>query len=111
MSRACNSYENGEAMQPQSCVVLKSTLVVRIISQKGVVGGKCMVSRFRNVILHFYRGTPFSADNATNEAQNLFTSYMFLCLGPSLWKPLRIMLKGTQGFVLFKIILQENEDI
>ena len=74
-------------MQPQSCVVLKSTLVVGIISEKSVVEGKGMVNRFHNVIVHFYWGTPISADNATNEAQNLFTSYMFLCHGPSLWKP------------------------
>jgi hypothetical protein len=70
-----------------------------------------MVNRFHNVIVHFYRGTPISADNATNEAQNLFTSHMFPCHGPSLWKPLHILLEGTQGFILFEIILQENEDI
>ena len=40
VSRACNSYEIGEALQPQSCIVLKSTLAVGIISQKSVVGGK-----------------------------------------------------------------------
>jgi hypothetical protein len=81
--------------QPQSCVVLKPTLAVGIVSQKSVVGGKCMVNRFHNVIVHFYEGTPMSFDNATNEAQNLFTSHMFLCHGPSLWKPLHI--RGVSG--------------
>ena len=99
-------------MQPQSCVVLKSTLVVGIISQKSVVGGKCMLNRFHNVIVHFfYRGTPISAENTSNEAQKLFTSCMFLCHGPSLWKTLHILLEGPQGFTLFEIILKEDEDI
>jgi hypothetical protein len=72
-------------MHPRSCVILKSTLVVGFIAQQSVVRGKCMVNRFHNVIVYFYRGTPISADNASNEAQTLCAFIVYFLHVPASW--------------------------
>jgi hypothetical protein len=44
-----------------------------------------MVIRFYNVIIHFYRGTQISADNTSNEAQNLCAFIVYFLHVPASW--------------------------